>query len=348
MKMHQVNGNDNMEYAPVIIPTLSRYEHLKNCISSLRACTDASKTDLYISVDYPPSQKHVEGHKKVVEYLKGGISGFSSVNVFYQEKNLGMNENGLFLIDSIRKDHTCFIYSEDDNEFSPNFLVFINKGLRFYQDRDDVIAISGYSYPIEFECKGNTYTNPVYFSYHGCGMKVDDFYKMTGDINLKWLMGLYRNTEKMNSLIRTSRNQYCNLVKSVLGYILPIINGNEVRPADIVCGIYLFDKGYRMAYPTESKVINRGYDGSGEDCMELVFDESKPLNHRNYPYDKQPIDKETVFDEVIEENIENEKLYEYFDKFFLINNKELNRTKIAYMFSRIFGISFTKKILSGK
>ncbi len=347
MKMNQVNGNEIMEYAPVIIPTISRYEHLKNCISSLRACTDASKTDIYISVDSPPNPKYVEGHKKVVEFLKKGIDGFSSVNIFYQEKNLGMNGNSLFLIDSIRKDHTCFIYTEDDNEFSPNFLDFINKGLRFYQNRDEVIAISGYSYPIELECEGNIYTNPVYFSYHGCAMKVDDFDRMVKEIDLKWLMGLYRNGRKMDSLIRASKNQYCNLIKSVLGYIYPAIEGDEVHPIDIICGIYLFDKGYRMAFPTVSKVINRGYDGSGEDCEEMVFDGSKPLNHRNYPYSRQPIDDNDIFGEVIEAIPGDEKLYGSLDKFFTIDGKELTRTKMAHLFSRIFGIKLTKKIISG-
>ena len=34
-------------FAPVLIPTLCRYDHLKRCIESLSACTHAEKTDLY-------------------------------------------------------------------------------------------------------------------------------------------------------------------------------------------------------------------------------------------------------------------------------------------------------------
>ncbi len=340
-------SKQSVEYAPVIIPTLSRYEHLENCIRSLSSCTGADKTDIYISVDHPPNPGYKEGYQKVVEYLKNGINGFSNVYIFYQENNLGMMGNLSFLVDSVREKHSCFIYTEDDNEFSPNFLEFINTALVYYKDREDVIAVSGYSYPIEHESKGNTYVNPLYFSYHGCGMYLKDYDRMTGEIDLKWLMGLYRDKHKMDQLRRVSPNQYCNLVKSVLGYIFPIIDGDNVRPIDLACGIYLFDKGLKMAFPAVSKVINRGYDGSGADCEELIFDETKSQDHRNYPYDKQPMDPGTEFGQIIEENINENDLFRMLDKFFAIGDNEIHRTKSAYVISRILGIKLTGRILNG-
>ena len=58
-----------MIYAPVIIPTLNRYEHFKNCLESLEACVGADFTDVYVALDYPPSEKYVEGWKKIDIYL---------------------------------------------------------------------------------------------------------------------------------------------------------------------------------------------------------------------------------------------------------------------------------------
>ena len=46
-------------YAPVIIVTLNRYEHFKRCLDSLEKCTGANKTDVYVGLDYPPSEKYV-------------------------------------------------------------------------------------------------------------------------------------------------------------------------------------------------------------------------------------------------------------------------------------------------
>ena len=59
-----------MNYAPVVIPTLNRYEHLKQCLESLEKCTGAEYTDVYIGVDYPPNDRYVEGWKKVDAYLQ--------------------------------------------------------------------------------------------------------------------------------------------------------------------------------------------------------------------------------------------------------------------------------------
>ena len=87
---------DEKRYAPIIIPTLCRYEHLKECIESLARCKQAEKTWLYISLDYPASEKHVEGWKRISEYLQGGIQGFERVVCFYQKENLGALANEMF------------------------------------------------------------------------------------------------------------------------------------------------------------------------------------------------------------------------------------------------------------
>lgn len=54
---------ENKLLIPICIPTCNRYEHLKRCVESLSKCTLASETDLIISVDYPPSDKYVDGNE---------------------------------------------------------------------------------------------------------------------------------------------------------------------------------------------------------------------------------------------------------------------------------------------
>ena len=58
-------------YAPVIIPTCNRYEHLRECVESLAECTHADKTELIISVDFPPDESYADGWNKVREYVSG-------------------------------------------------------------------------------------------------------------------------------------------------------------------------------------------------------------------------------------------------------------------------------------
>ena len=52
-----------MKAAPVIIGTLNRFEHFHDCLESLEKCTMADETDVYVALDYPPSEKYVEGWK---------------------------------------------------------------------------------------------------------------------------------------------------------------------------------------------------------------------------------------------------------------------------------------------
>ena len=51
----------------------------------------------------------------------------------------------------IFKSHDTVIFSEDDNEFSTDFLEFINKGLVTYKDRLDILSVCGYMYPMIFK-----------------------------------------------------------------------------------------------------------------------------------------------------------------------------------------------------
>ena len=69
-------GRIDMEnkYAPVMIPTLCRYEHLKRCIESLQMNSWAKYTDLYIGLDYPAKESHIDGYGR--HPVADGTGGF--------------------------------------------------------------------------------------------------------------------------------------------------------------------------------------------------------------------------------------------------------------------------------
>ena len=55
-----------MIYAPVLIPTLCRYDHFIRCLESLKKNTWAKYTEVYIAVDYPAKESHWDGYKRIV------------------------------------------------------------------------------------------------------------------------------------------------------------------------------------------------------------------------------------------------------------------------------------------
>ena len=83
-----------MIYAPILIPTLNRYEHLRKCLESLSRCTWAEQTDVYVSLDYPPSDqwdRYAPGWEKNREFLRScGNLGFKNLFVIEQTENLGI------------------------------------------------------------------------------------------------------------------------------------------------------------------------------------------------------------------------------------------------------------------
>ena len=79
-----------MIYAPVLIPTLNRYEHLRQCLESLSKCTLAEETEVYIALDYPPSDKYVEGWQKTRGYLYSiGNMNFKKIHLIERTENYG-------------------------------------------------------------------------------------------------------------------------------------------------------------------------------------------------------------------------------------------------------------------
>ena len=45
-------------YAPVIMPTLNRYDYFRQSIVSQKKCSGADKTDVYIGLGYSPLEKY--------------------------------------------------------------------------------------------------------------------------------------------------------------------------------------------------------------------------------------------------------------------------------------------------
>ena len=77
-------------FAPVFIPTLNRHQHLRQCLESLARCTGAGQTEVYVALDYPPSEKYVEGWKVNKEFLENcGDFGFKKLHLIERSENYG-------------------------------------------------------------------------------------------------------------------------------------------------------------------------------------------------------------------------------------------------------------------
>lgn len=252
-----------MIYAPVLIPTLNRYEHLKQCLESLSRCTWADKTEVYVALDYPPADKwdkYAPGWEKNKEWLHSvGDMGFKKLHLIERTRNYGIWTSELGNLDAlvieVKKKYKYYIISEDDNVFAPCFLEYMDKGIEKFKDDESVMAISGYSYPYPLLHESNTfYRQSVHFSAWGCACLEDhypeyiNYQYMRNLFSLKTCYNLYK---KYGSLRLALYIRSCD--KASQNMVMTDVNLSLLGS--------LLRKDFIM--PTMSLVRNIGADGSG-------------------------------------------------------------------------------------
>ncbi len=242
-------------YAPVVIPTLCRYEHLKRCVDSLRKCEGSEYTDLYIGLDYPSKESHWSGYKKICEYLNT-IDGFSKVVVIKRETNYGPEQNLKDLRKLVNSLYDRCIVSEDDNEFSPNFLDYMNWGLIQFQSHPEIIRICGtkMTWGVDFQRIMRGYPFNIFpakdFNASGYGLWFDKDYVIpyTKESILKsWRLSFL-----------AIQKGYCSAISRMLYQL-----HKESQLPDVCIRLYCAFHNKYCIFPSVSKVKNWGYDGTG-------------------------------------------------------------------------------------
>lgn len=260
-----MKNSEELIYAPVLIPTLNRYDHFVRCLESLEECTGAEKTDVYVALDYPPSEHYREGWKRIDAYLheKENNNGFNHLIVYRRETNYFFSGKGN-LTTAIKDLPECidrYIISEDDNIFSPNFLEYVNDGLEKFENDPNCLAVCGYNYQ---GVKLNGYNYNCYLSreYSAWGVgfwkkkreKLEYIFKID---YAKFIMSKWENIWKL----------YKNEPRLLNTILLNLDCGKIFGDTMLVSYQYLNNK-YSL-FPKTSKIRNMGFDGTGTSIFEV-------------------------------------------------------------------------------
>ncbi len=315
-----------MVYAPVIIATLNREKHLRHCVESLGRCKYARETELFISVDYPKYDKYVEGYNRVCTYLKGGITGFKEVHICYQEKNLGPVNNFRFLQQWVSEKFDRWILSEDDNEFSYNFLEFMDKGLIKFEKDDKVLNICALQDKGPWDIEGENAIYQKNCPAYGLGCWKYKEVCMDDIMTDYLLFEVGKNTEKIRYLQQTSKLFYQQYIEGILCGKNPIFwtDDNKIELSDTVRTIYAICADKYFVAPKVSKARNWGNDGSGVNMKKKKID----------PCEVWKLDESQSFEYDITFN--NEKVAKYnkyiHQKMYKISLLYVVKAKLKYLF----------------
>lgn len=243
-----------MTYYPVIIPTLNRYEHFKRCVDSLARNTHADKTELVIGLDYPPSKKYEKGYMKIKEYIPS-IVGFKKVTVFERRENYGAGRNFRELKKYAFERYDAVIFTEDDNEFSPCFLDFMDKAFEKYKGDDRISCICGYNDESQYDVSDY---NIIFIPSGGAwGM---------GQWKSKWYMLNFDDHYAENTLKSWKKSwKIFRMVPGVLRMLIAMEQKKSMWGDVVYCCRNILEDRYQVR-PRISMVRNWGHDGSGLHC----------------------------------------------------------------------------------
>ena len=129
--------------APIILFTYRRAAHTKRCIESLKQSPLASESILYIFSDAAKGIDDVVDVFSVRSYITS-IKGFKDVIIERAEQNRGLADSVIYGVGKVLEKHGRAIVIEDDLEFSPYFLSYMNEALDMYEDVEEVININSH------------------------------------------------------------------------------------------------------------------------------------------------------------------------------------------------------------
>jgi hypothetical protein len=247
-----------MNCAPVIIPTLNRYDHFVKCVESLKRNAHASETELIVGLDFPPAAKYEEGYRRIDEYLSS-LTGFKAVTVLRRAENMGAIANIKDLVAYAFERNDRLIFSEDDNVFAPNFLDYVNKGLDLYENDKNIASISGFSYPVAMPESGSTVVKMQrYFSDWGFGVWKDRYLRIKTTLDNAWVRSMLRDRRMRRTLRSKSRKNYV--------YSVRLIKRHDIRPMDYTNSIFQTVHDRYTIMPKVTLVKNEGFDNTGVHC----------------------------------------------------------------------------------
>ena len=308
-------------FAPVLIITLCRYTHFKRCIESLAQNTHAEKTIVYIALDYPAKHGHWDGYNKILNYLPN-IKGFKDIIVLKRDKNYGAYKNFIDAMDLVFSQYDRYIFSEDDNEFSPNFLDYMNQTLEYYKDDDNVMAICGYRHFANYPDMEESCIKLSRFTAWGIGLWKDKYQSCRNELTYKAIIDTLID---LRQVVKIAKKRLYIL------YILLVMSIDKKVNFDTMITRNILLNNKRCIFPTVSKVRNHGLDGSGTD--------KKPANNMVL-YESQIIDTNASF--LLKENIDatmqekwNKELDIFYKKSFKQSVKIKYWTFTRYIYFRI-------------
>lgn len=243
------------EYSPVVVFAYSRADKIEKCLECLEKCPEAAYTDLFIFCDGPKGEKDRSKVTAVQSFCKEyeGRSRFKKVDVRLSEVNRGLAESIISGVTEVVNEYGRVIVIEDDLAAFPTMLSFLNEGLNMYADEKKCGSVSAYTYPMK--CLKD-YEDTVFFT-----RKAECWGWATWAD--RWDNASWKNTDFTKYLNNRKERLRFESLEAGLDRLMYLQHKGKIDSWAIRWVYYLYQKELLTAYPTRSRILNEGADGSG-------------------------------------------------------------------------------------
>ncbi len=134
--------------APIALFCYKRLDTLQQTIEALKKNDLAAESELFIFSDGPKKPADAPVINEIRNYLKT-VTGFKKTTVVEAPANKGLATSIISGVTEIVNKYGKIIVLEDDLLTSKNFLVYMNQGLDFYENKAKIFSVGGFTIPIK-------------------------------------------------------------------------------------------------------------------------------------------------------------------------------------------------------
>jgi GT2 family glycosyltransferase len=296
-----------MKYAPIIITTYDRLEHLEQTVRALQKNILADQSPLFIYSDAARSEVDRRDVIAVREYIET-IDGFDKVVCIERAENYGCAKNIIEAVSEIVEEFGRVIVLEDDIVPSLTFLKYMNDALEKYKNVEKVMEITAYAYPIGIKALPETFFFRLSSSW-GWGTWDRAWKYFDQERNAKKIMKCFNRKMITNFDLNNSGLLWRQLKDNARGKL-------DTWAVFWYAAVYL-ENGLCL-YPSHSLVQNIGCDGSGEHSIKTDY-YNVTMNHTPVIYFEE---------QIVENQLASKLLVDFFNKHKLpIIDRIVNRLK---------------------
>lgn len=250
-----------MPFAPIALFAFRRPRHVELALRSLLLNPELADSPLTIYCDgarTAAEQADVDAARKVVRELAP-----RHATIVERSANLGLDPSVIAGVSELCERHGRVIVIEDDLEVAPDFLRYMNAALDRYANDERVMQVSGYQFPVTIGGHDDGVFLPYTTSW---GWATWARAWCHFDIKAPMFDTLKRNAASRRAFDLDGSYPYFRMLRS-----------NLVKPVpawDIVYYLSVFARDGVVLHPSQSKVVNHGFDGSGTTCGKYAATQS--------------------------------------------------------------------------